>query len=104
MIAVAKRLPESGMVILHQLKSTYPFGTFPEVQMRYHQPGWSAVFRCKGFAVIFVGNESLAVYEVGERHIRSVAALAERCYVLRPPIQFDVFKQGIDTDTFPACI
>ena len=74
-VVVAERLPEPGLVLSTQLEAADPLGALPEVEVGHDEPGRAAVLRRERLAVVLVGDECLAVEDVGQGQVGRVAAV-----------------------------
>ena len=64
MNVIPKALPETGLVLVHELKTSHAFGALPEIQMGDQQPSRAAVFRIEVLAVETEDDPGLPVREI----------------------------------------
>src|SRR6266446_8168602 len=82
-VVIAERLPEPGLIAVHEAQLPYPLGTLPEVEMRHEEPGRAAVLGRERDAIVFHGGPCLAAGDVGERQVGCVASVGHREHVRR---------------------
>src|SRR5688572_11784161 len=75
---VAERFPEARLVRWHVAQLAHPFGAFPEIEVGHEEARRSAVFRRERRALIYEGDHALSLREIGDGHVRGVAAVAHR--------------------------
>ena len=104
MVMIAQRFPEASFIFLHQANAAHPLRALPEIQMWHDHPRGSTMFRCEWSIIVLERNERLTIDDVRERHVGRVPPVTEGRNKHRFPIQFRMFKQGIQTNAFPLHI
>jgi len=84
----SRGLPNSRGVVFEELDALQPFGAFPEVEMRHHQPHRAAVFLLQCLAGPAMGEQGVFGGKILQRQIGGVAVMRvqhhEARFVARP--------------------
>src|SRR5215470_13590779 len=75
---IAEAFPETRLLLTHELKTSHPLCTLPEIQMRDKEPCWAAVLGSEILAVEAKGDPGLLVSEIVEGQVRGVVAVGTR--------------------------
>src|SRR6266508_6703625 len=100
-VVISSGFQEAGFVFFHQANATYPFGALPEIQMGNHHARRTAMRWRKRLIVIFECDEGLAVDDVGQGYVRSIATITIGSDEHSFAVKLNVLEQSIKTYTFP---
>ena len=74
MVVVAPSLPVARFILSGESNTCDPFGTFPEVQARHHQPDRPSVLCGERRAIVINRKKDVRLQEIGESEISCVAS------------------------------
>src|SRR5215470_719207 len=97
---ITEALPETRLLLPHELKTSHPLCTLPEIKMRDKQPCRPAVFRGEVLAVEAKGDPRLSVFEIAQRDVCGVVAVRMGHDV--GSLRLEVCKQRVERDAFPG--
>src|SRR5713101_7645901 len=104
MDVVTERLPEAGLVSLHESKAPDPLGALPEIEMRYHQSSRSAVHGFQWLVIELIGDEGLPLHHLVHRKVGCITAVAVGHDIARDRVDLYGREQRIDADAEPLGI
>ena len=98
---IAQRFPEAQALALFDPKPMHPLRALPEIEMRDHQARGTSVLGRQRLAIVFVGDESLVVDNVGDGEIGGIAAIRVSGDEGRLGIQLDRLEERVNADRLP---
>src|SRR5919197_2560342 len=82
-VVIAERLPESGLIALHEAQLPHPLRALPEVEVWHEEARGTAVLGRERHTVVSHRHPCLAAGHVGERQVGRVATVGHREHVRR---------------------